>query len=109
MSHKTHATIEDLYKAEGKAELVNGEIVEIPRLGDDPSIAGGQIFVSLHQYARETRSGRAYPGCGPDSACNLAPPGSIRALTRHITLAHRTGMRVSRRRPNLCGGSAERD
>src|SRR5215475_8532230 len=27
---KTHATIEDLYKVEGKAELVNGEIVHMP-------------------------------------------------------------------------------
>jgi hypothetical protein len=27
---KTRATIEDLYKVEGKAELVNGEIVEMP-------------------------------------------------------------------------------
>ena len=30
MRTKTHATIEDLYKMEGKAELVNGEIVEMP-------------------------------------------------------------------------------
>jgi hypothetical protein len=28
MRAKTRATIEDLYKAEGKAELVNGEIVK---------------------------------------------------------------------------------
>jgi Uma2 family endonuclease len=46
MSPKTHATIEDLYKAEGKAELVNGEIVEMPPAGDDPGraslkVAGG--------------------------------------------------------------------
>jgi hypothetical protein len=30
MSTKTRATIDDLYKVEGKAELVNGEIVEMP-------------------------------------------------------------------------------
>jgi len=30
MSTKVEATIEDLYKVEGKAELVNGEIVEMP-------------------------------------------------------------------------------
>ena len=34
MSIKTRATIEDLYKVEGKAELVNGEIVEMPPAGD---------------------------------------------------------------------------
>ena len=27
MSTKTEATVEDLYKVEGKAELVNGEII----------------------------------------------------------------------------------
>lgn len=32
MNTKTRATIEDLYKTEGKAELVNGEIVEMPQL-----------------------------------------------------------------------------
>jgi hypothetical protein len=37
MSPKTRATIEDLYKIEGKAELVNGEIVEMPPSGDEPS------------------------------------------------------------------------
>ena len=30
MRTNTRATIEDLYKVEGKAELVNGEIVEMP-------------------------------------------------------------------------------
>ena len=33
MSTKVEATIEDLYKVEGKAELVNGEIVEMPLTG----------------------------------------------------------------------------
>ena len=35
MDVKTRATIEDLYKVEGKAELVNGEIVKMPPAGDD--------------------------------------------------------------------------
>ena len=39
MSTKTRATIEDLYKVEGKAELVNGEIVEMPPAGEDPGRA----------------------------------------------------------------------
>ena len=33
MSTKVEATIEDLYKVEGKAELVNGEIVLMPLTG----------------------------------------------------------------------------
>ena len=33
MEGKTRATIEDLYRAEGKAEFVQGEIVEMPPAG----------------------------------------------------------------------------
>ena len=60
MSTKTRATIEDLYKIEGKAELVNGEIVEMPPTGDDPGTAGFQIAKRLDDYARHV-GGRAYP------------------------------------------------
>src|SRR3712207_1560948 len=59
MSTKTEATIEDLYKVEGKAELVNGEIIRMPPTGFLPSQAGGEIFVSLREYARRTKSGYA--------------------------------------------------
>ncbi len=59
MSTKTEATIEDLYKVEGKAEIVNGETVLMPPTGFMPSRAGGEIFASLHEYARRTKSGYA--------------------------------------------------
>jgi putative restriction endonuclease len=59
MSTKTEATIEDLYKVEGKAELVNGEIVHMPPTGGLPNQAAGEIFVSLRQYTRRTKSGHA--------------------------------------------------
>jgi hypothetical protein len=39
MSTKTRATIEDLYKVEGKAELVNGEIVYMAPTGGIPGRA----------------------------------------------------------------------
>ena len=55
MSPKTRATIEDLYKAEGKAELVNGEIVYMASTGDEPSSAGFEIAARLREYARTTR------------------------------------------------------
>ena len=58
---KTRATIEDLYKVEGKAELVNGEIVEMPPAGEEPGAAGFEIAVSLREYARRTGQGRAFP------------------------------------------------
>jgi hypothetical protein len=51
MSPKTRATLEDLYKVEGKAELVNGEIVCMSPSGDDPSVARGEIFAHVREYA----------------------------------------------------------
>ena len=44
MSTKVEATIEDLYKVEGKAELVNGEIILMSPTGLLPSYAAGEIF-----------------------------------------------------------------
>jgi Uma2 family endonuclease len=61
MSTKTRATIEDLYKVEGKAELVNGEIVCMSPTGGRPGMAGGEIFASLREYACRTGQGRAFP------------------------------------------------
>lgn len=57
---KTRATIEDLERVAGKAELVNGEIVHMPPTGDDPGRAGDFIFASLFDYERRTKRGRAY-------------------------------------------------
>jgi len=59
MSTKVEATIEDLYKVEGKAELVNGEIVEMPLTGYLPHHAAQEIMISLRSYAKRTRSGYA--------------------------------------------------
>ncbi|HEV2799737.1 MAG TPA: Uma2 family endonuclease [Pyrinomonadaceae bacterium] len=59
MSTKTEATIEDLYKVEGKAELVNGEIVHMSPTGGTPNYAASEIFVSLRQYAKRTKAGYA--------------------------------------------------
>jgi len=59
MSTKTEAAIEDLYKVDGKAELVNGEIVHMSPTGKMPSYAAGEIFVSLRHYQRDTGSGQA--------------------------------------------------
>ena len=93
MSIKTRATIEDLYKAEGKAELVNGEIVHMPPSGDEPSAAGFEIATNLQAYARRIGRGRAYPdGTGfhvnlphreafsPDVAYYIGPRTGMRFL-----------------------------
>src|SRR5215475_2316846 len=93
MRAKTHATIDDLYKVEGKAELVNGEIVEMPPAGDDPGYASGEIFATLRDYVRRTKQGRAYgDGVGfhvhlphreafsPDAAYHIGPRTRMRLL-----------------------------
>jgi len=116
VSLKTRATIEDLYKVEGKAELVNGEIVHMPPAGEDPAIAGGQIFVSLHQYASNTKRGRALPdGVGfrvnlphresfsPDVAYHLGPRVGMRFAGGAPVFA------VEVRSENDYGPAAERD
>jgi Uma2 family endonuclease len=52
--------IEKLYQTEGKAEIVNGEIVEFMATGDEPATAASNILVSLKLYQRKTNLGRAY-------------------------------------------------
>jgi Uma2 family endonuclease len=91
MSTKTRVTIEDLYRVEGKAELVNGEIVELPPAGEDPGIAGFQIAKRLDDYALHTGRGRAFPdgvsfrvhlpyreSFSPDAAYHLGPRMGMR-------------------------------
>jgi len=57
----TRATLEDLYREEGKAELIGGRIVRIMPSGDFPCIVAGEIFASLRLYVKGTRRGAAYP------------------------------------------------
>jgi len=59
MSTKVEATIEDLYKVEGKAELVNGEIILMSPTGILPGYAGDEIFSSLREYSKRRRFGFA--------------------------------------------------
>ena len=61
MSANVRATIEDLYSVpdDAKAEIVDGEIVLMSPTGAAPNYAASEIFVSLRQYARRIRAGRA--------------------------------------------------
>src|SRR4051794_15625652 len=54
------ATLDDLYRTEGKAELIGGRIVQYMATGIRPSEVASNIFVSLRQYARQTGRGRAF-------------------------------------------------
>jgi Uma2 family endonuclease len=93
VSLKTRATIEDLYKVEGKAELVHGEIVHMPPTGDDPGYAGDEIYVSLREYAKRLKRGRAFAdnkgfhvhlphrdSLSPDAAYYVGPRTGMRFL-----------------------------
>ncbi len=93
VSPKIRATTEDLYRVEGKAELVHGEIVEMPPIGDEPNTASLEVVVSLREYARHTGRGRAYTdGAGfkvnlphresfsPDAAYHIGPRAGMRFL-----------------------------
>ena len=59
MSTKVEATIEDLYKVEGKAEIVDGEIVHMSPTGGFPNYAAGEIFISLREHSKRTKKGYA--------------------------------------------------
>jgi Uma2 family endonuclease len=59
MKTKTEATIEDLYRVESKAELVDGEVVRMSPTGKISGYAGDEIFASLRDYAKRTRRGYA--------------------------------------------------
>jgi Uma2 family endonuclease len=63
MSPRTRARIDDRYRVpeNGKAELVNGEIVSMPPTGGIPGRSGGRIYISLHDYERHTGRGHAFP------------------------------------------------
>jgi Uma2 family endonuclease len=63
----TDELIEQLYKIDGKAEIVNGRIVHMSPTGDTPSRIGGKIFASLLAHERQS-NGHAYP----DNAASLA-------------------------------------
>jgi len=55
MSTKVDATIEDLYRVEGKAELVNGKILHMSPTGGLPHYAAREITVSLQHYEKATQ------------------------------------------------------
>jgi len=93
MTTKARATIEDLYKVKGKAEIVNGEVVPMSPTGYLPGYAGGEIFVGLRQYARRTKSGIATPdnvgflvdlpdrdSLSPDAAFYMGKPTGMKFL-----------------------------
>ena len=95
MSPRTRARIDDLYRVpeNGKAELVNGEIVLMPPTGGIPGRSGGRIYISVHGYERRTGRDHAFPdnvgvvvdlphrgSFSPAAACHPGPLQGGRSL-----------------------------
>src|SRR5213080_375904 len=60
MATAARATLDDLYRVEGKAELIGGRIVHPMASGDLPSLVAFNIAVSLRAHAKATGQGTAY-------------------------------------------------
>ena len=60
MAGQREATIDDLYHVEGKAEIVNGELVLMPLSSGLHGFASLAVAASLLDYARRTKRGHAF-------------------------------------------------
>lgn len=54
------ATLDDLYRTEGKAELIGGRIVELMATGVRPSEVASNIFINLREYGKKRGVGKAF-------------------------------------------------
>ncbi len=85
----TRATLDDLYREEGKAELIGGRIVRFMASGDLPTAVAEEIFVSLRLYAKAAGRGFAHAdGIGyavpelPSGRESFSPDASYRVGPR---------------------------
>src|SRR3712207_4652 len=60
MATASRATLDDLYRTDGKAELIGGRIVQYMATGIRPNEVAGNVYVSLRGYAASTKRGRAF-------------------------------------------------
>lgn len=54
------ATLDDLLRVDGKAELIGGRIIRFMPTGDLPSQVAFEVAVSLRSYAQSQGKGKAY-------------------------------------------------
>ena len=100
----------------GKAEIINGEIVLMPPTGFLPGHVAGEIYVSLRDYARRARFGYAIPdntgflvnlphrqSFSPDAAFYIGTPTGMKFLNGAPIFA------VEVRSENDYGPQAERE
>jgi Uma2 family endonuclease len=112
------ATHEDLYRVDGKAELISGRIIPLMPTGRKPSRVASRIFRSLDDHAEATGGGEAYgdntgftvpllssgrQSFSPDASYFLGPfpPNEMRFLEGAANFA------VEVRRENDYGEAAE--
>lgn len=89
--------IEKLYRTEGKAEIINGEIVEFMSTGDKPGTAAVNVLVSLKLFQRKAKLGIAY-GDNVGFLVNLPNRKSFSPDTSFFT-GERTGMKFLQAAP----------
>jgi Uma2 family endonuclease len=58
-TQEKRATIKDLHRVEGQAELIGGRIVSYPPAAYGPGRIAGDIMISLYDYAKSTGRGIA--------------------------------------------------
>jgi Uma2 family endonuclease len=93
MTLKTQASLDDLKREPGKAELVNGEIMRMSPTGEWPGYAGDEIYSSLREYAKRTKWGRAFAdnkgflvnlphreSFSPDAAFHVGPSSRMKFI-----------------------------
>src|SRR5262249_10368262 len=68
------ATLDDLSRARGKADLHGGRIVRFMPAGRKPSRVAGRIYRSLDDHATQTGRGEAHPD-NPGYAIPQLPSG----------------------------------
>jgi Uma2 family endonuclease len=61
MGGRQEALVDELYRVDGKAEIVNGRIVRMSPAGGLHGYAAGSIYASLLEYARRTTRGLPLP------------------------------------------------
>jgi Uma2 family endonuclease len=95
-ANPTTATLDDLYRAEGKAELIAGRIIHLMPSGDAPSLAAFRIAIRLDAYASRTGVGVAFPD-GVGYALDAPLPGGRQSFcpdaSYHIGRRPRNRMR----------------
>lgn len=57
---QTAATLDDLYRVEGKAELIGGKVVPLMPTGRRPNLIAGRIYRSLAGHVEALGQGEAY-------------------------------------------------